>query len=260
MQSRVRALMSRPLIALATLVALGSPSSVGAATLLAWNSPYVGEQHAGERGAGGAGNSWGSSWTGPRPGWEDPMGFGNRVTAPDWTAGDARGVFQDSGASVGVGPGDPYPGALPSQAPPGWFDQFPTGTYRPMDKVPRAADDPKGFRFRPGAEASGARSGSTQPPRFEDYGYSEPPASAYPSYRFRGDPSPQEGNWRSPSDESLYRFRPLNDQEVGRMDQGSGWRPTERGGDGERPPDPGRRGEWGSGEAFGFEPRGYGTR
>jgi hypothetical protein len=129
-----------------------------------------------------------------------------------------------------------------------------------MGEVPRAANDPRGFRFRPGEESGGGRPGSAQPPRFEDYGYSEPPASAYPSYRFRGDPSPQQGDWGSPSYDALYRFRPLNDQELGRLDQGSGWRPTERRRDREPHPDTRRDGEWGPGQAFGFEPGDYGPR
>lgn len=263
--------MSRPLIVLATLVALGSPTSFGAETVLAWSSPYAGEQQTdGRGGVDGAGTSRGSSWTGPRPGWEDPMGFATGVAgpdrtapdwaAPDWIGGDAGGVPRVSRPSYGASPGNPYSTELPPQAPADWFDQFPTGTYRPMDEVPRATNDPRGFRFRPGVESADDRRGTAQPPRFEGYGYSESPASAYPSYRFRGDPSPQQGNWRSPSYDALYRFRPLNDQELGRMDQGSGWRPTERGRDRERRSATRRGGEWGPGEAFGFEPRDYGPR
>ncbi len=250
--------MSRPVIALAGLVALVSSVSFAAEEMLAWGSPYSGEPPARAAGGGGDHGS-GPGWNGPRPGWDDPLRSVISATperGADWTASEPRRARRDAGPVFPDGQGEPYTQGLPAQAPPGWFDQFPSGTYRPVERAPRTSDDTPGFRFRPGED--GAGDAPPGPPRFEDFGYSEPPASAYPNYRFRGDPAHQRGGWRSQSDQSLYRFRPLNDQELGRMDQGSGWRPAERGRD-RRPSTP-PRDDWRPGEAFGFEPGGFGPR
>jgi hypothetical protein len=196
---------------------------------------------------------------GPRPGWESPLPFGS-YSAP--THAGPRSGHGDYAPAYANDPGERSPFAppqgasfdngLPSQAPPGWFEQFPTGTFRPMETPTRGwDDDPGGYRFRPG-EGEGVQ-GHSPRPSFDPYGYAEPPASAYPSYRFRGDPPAAHGGWQGsvPMDPA-YQFRPLNKQELGRMGRDGGWRPVDR--EPAAPPPPAPGGAWGPGDAFGFEP------
>jgi hypothetical protein len=86
---------------------------------------------------------------------------------------------------------------------------------------PYARSGEPGYRFRQleGAPYSGGV------PTFDAADYSEPPESAYPRYRFRGDPEPGEGGWRIDSGGAAFRFRPLSEQELERIQSSSGYRP-----------------------------------
>lgn len=225
-----------------------------------WSSPEPG---GGEWGPGSAQPWNGTAGSGPRPGWENPLPFGLSQPPPYDPGLSDQGRYPLP-YDDGLLGGSPFERAvdpmrrddLPSQAPPGWFEQFPIGTYRPQEPTIRDQDygGYGGYRFRPGsALGEGARLRSSRP-SFDPDGFAEPPASAYPTYRFRGDPQASGGGWQAgPPLDPAYQFRPLNNQELGRMGRDGGWRPIERE-QAAPPPPPLPRGLSVPGESFGFEP------
>ena len=78
---------------------------------------------------------------------------------------------------------------------------------------------------------------------------------AYPGYRFRGDPPAGRAGWQSGPRDAAWRFRPLDDQELGRMDRGPSYRPIDRRGEESR-----RAPAATPGEAYGFEPAPWRSR
>jgi hypothetical protein len=201
-----------------------------------------------------------------RPNWTPPFDFGaggpqgsGRRGAggqPAFEGGDGAPQARDP-VYRSLDAADPYAGR-------GGAEPDPQGQPRGPAGYPAAGERqgagpwgagyaPAPYRFRadgPGDQGWPGRS----PPRFDSDGPAEAPASAFPSWRFRGDPAPGEGAWQDPRYRDPFRFRPLNDRELGRMDGGDRFRPLAPGGSsGYRPwaeaqPAPGG--------AYGFEPGG----
>jgi len=160
--------------------------------------------------------------------WRRTPGGGDGL-APSWAA-------PDPGARrANIGPGDPR---LPGDA---WSARPAEGGYgqMPTEPVPYGPDAAGGGGYRP-PTTGWARSSdyrfrqpepydapySARPPAFGSDDFSEPPQSAHPRYRFRGDPAPGEGGgWGMDPRVSAFRFRPLSDQELERIQSASGYRP-----------------------------------
>lgn len=209
---------------------------------------------AGGLAAGGPGDPWYTSgeqghfdyyWPGYRDRVEPPA-----VSAPRDGAGSYR---VDGPFSTAPSPWDRSVSGQEGSAPPNWetpsigarrADLGP-GDYRVQDDrssgdgAPGGYEAPRhggysgmrsdwsagvGYRFRDPLEETriGGQGGA---PRFGSVDYSEPPQSAHPRYRFRGDPVPGGTGWRLESGPSSYRFRPLSEQELDRIETSTGYRP-----------------------------------
>lgn len=143
-----------------------------------------------------------------------PAAFGTgyrdyRVDEPDaWGQGGYAGARREvpPGANRGLGgePGSPagrrWPGA------PGHPGDDPGSVFPPPDLV-------EGLEGRLGPTWS-----------VPGPGYMDPPLETYPGYRFRGDPPTHSGYWQSAPYDTGYRFRPLTEQELGRMNPGPDYR------------------------------------
>jgi len=132
-----------------------------------------------------------------------------------WPRGDGRERYGRAGSDAGAYgqvPIDSHVHGRGAGAGEGVYPSF-------SPRSPAAPD----YRFRPPEAAEGSY--PTAAPRFGTDDYSEPPQSAYPRYRFRGDPEPGEGGWRIESGTSAFRFRPLSGQELERIQSFSGYRP-----------------------------------
>ena len=164
-------------------------------------------------------------------------------------AGGSADLAQGYPAPLGGAPRQSSdPAAVPGRVGPGSY-QWPTGPVpsvmeTPANRwpsqsptppaVPSAAEDwdhrrGPGRYGHPGvgrADAPPARQDVLPP--VESIGEPEVDASAPgdPGYRFRGDPAAQAGAWPAPAADGRYRFRPLSDQEHGRRERGSAWRPV----------------------------------
>jgi hypothetical protein len=194
-----------------------------------------------------AGDGYAQSWSNERPvvGYEGlpaprgrPEGFGD-PSYPNPDVVDPGYPHWDAG---------PY-GGLPPRPPPGYFQQFADGAFRPFEPAGPGFPDYQGYRFRPVGPDGVPEPGVGVGPRFDPGGYAPAPATAFPSYLFRGDTASGMADWQSPSHEAVYRFRPLDAQEQGRLDAGAGYRPVPR-----RPGDNGWSPSVTPGNAYGFEP------
>ena len=173
----------------------------------------------------------------PSP-YADRAGPGN-FGYPSGGRSDPGGYFSDSGLY----------GGPPSYAQPGLSAPFGDGAFRPVDPAGPGFGDHQGYRFRPADPNGEPALVSGRGLRFDPGGLADAPAPVLQGYRFRGDPASGMANWQSPSRDALYRFRPLDDQELGRLEGGNAYRPV---------PQRARDGGWEPSaiprDAYGFEP------
>lgn len=218
--------------------------------------PPFGEFGSGDKGYGTSG--W--DWVSPSP--------------PGASSPDYRGSSWYQGFPSGSGrPGSPDGGHL-DPATSGWvsdgvsWDQrpAPAGVYRsparerpawgapPSREASGYGVEPWGNAYRP--EGGDPRADQLRVPPGTRYGLG--PQQAIPGYRFRGDAPLGAGEWSSPPDAWGYRFRPLTDQERGRLGQMPEHGPNYAPGAGAPP----FRGEplLGPESAYGFEPNPWRTR
>lgn len=146
--------------------------------------------------------------------WAD-LGPGDyRILGDRWSGGTYDGGHGSIPTDV-----DPHAG-MPGM--PGDSSSYPVGI--PATYPGRGRSSGPAFRFRPPENAAAGRF-DARAPRFGAGQYAESPMSAYPRYRFRGDPLPGESGWRMDSGVATYRFRPLSEQELERIQSSSGYRP-----------------------------------
>jgi len=140
-------------------------------------------------------------------------------------------------------------GGPPTYALPGRPAPFSDGAFRPVDPAGPGFGDYQGYRFRPAGPDGEPAYGGGRGLGFDPDGFVDAPAPVPQGYRFRGDPASGMANWQSPSRDALYRFRPLDDQELGRLEGGNAFRPV---------PQRARDGGWEPSaiprDAYGFEP------
>lgn len=158
------------------------------------------------------------------------FGTAPQAREPSWAYGDPP-----IPAAFGAGYGD-YSGDEPNAWGQGGYAglqrEVPPGAYRGLGREPAS---PAG-RPWPGAPGyPGDEPDSVFPPRDLVEGlerglgptrpvpgsaYMDPPLETYPGYRFRGDPPTHSGHWQSEPYDTGYRFRPLTEQERGRLNPG----------------------------------------
>jgi hypothetical protein len=143
-----------------------------------------------------------ASWDSPSPG-AGVAGYGDYDQPNAWGRGGSAGSPRQ------LLPGD-YPGLGPDRS----SSLGPSGQGAP-DYPPDLLDPRYPSRGLPAAVplAPGQMRAVPGP------GYLDPPRETYPGYRFRGDPPGQLGHWQSAPYDTGYRFRPLTEQERGRLGQ-----------------------------------------
>lgn len=211
-----------------------------------WASPYGG--HPWSRGFQG----------GESPGLQDPS-WGYGEPSGSGLGGAGFGDYrEDDPYALGQGGSSPPLGPVPPRSNPGpGFEQAPTAVY----PSPYAHDYRTHYQFPSGgpwglSDGPGLGSGSNR--LVPSPGLGDPAPEVYPGYRFRGDPPAHPGQWPSAPYGTVYRFRPLTEQERGRWGQVPEHRPGYPEGRGGFPlrGDPSLQPE----TAYGFEPNLWRTR
>lgn len=191
----------------------------------AWENPY-------DAGYQGDGFMTGSDvyWKGVSPDspWGSPAVPTRSAPVPydDVTGQKSSGYrYGDFGGSQGPTWNDEAVTVPPDPASSGYSAWKRNGIYNRYGSGMGSGVDSRGYRFRSDGAPEPDWARGDHVPRFESHEYVDAPRSAFPNYRFRGDPV-LPGGWQSQPYDDMYRFRPLTDRELERYEDSDGYRPV----------------------------------